>query len=60
MKNILITGGAGSIGSALAEQLLQNEEAEKIVIFDNLSRNNYHFFLGSAFPNKHNFNYVCI
>ncbi|MFQ3214308.1 MAG: UDP-glucose 4-epimerase [Marivirga sp.] len=58
MKNILITGGAGYIGSALAEQLLQNEEAEKVVIFDNLSRNNYHFFLGSAFPNKHKISFV--
>lgn len=58
MKNILITGGAGYIGSALAEQLLQNEEVEKLVIFDNLSRKNYHFFLGTEFPNKHKISFV--
>jgi len=50
--NILITGGAGYIGSALIEQLLPDEKINKIVIYDNLSRNNYHFFLGSKLP-KH-------
>jgi UDP-glucose 4-epimerase len=58
MKNILITGGAGYIGSALVEQLLQNEEVEKLVIFDNLSRKNYHFFLGKEFQNKHKISFV--
>lgn len=35
MKNILITGGAGFIGSSLASRLLENDEYN-IVLFDNL------------------------
>ena len=58
MKKILITGGAGYIGAALTEQLLQNEAVEEIVIFDNLSRKNYHFFLGREFPNKEKVRFV--
>lgn len=34
---ILITGGAGFIGSNLAEHLLNNQEVEKIRVLDNLS-----------------------
>ncbi len=58
MKNILITGGAGYIGSALAEKLLENEQIGKVTIFDNLSRKNYHFFLGQSLPNKHKINFI--
>ena len=37
-KNVLITGGAGFIGSNLANHLLQNKA--NVTIFDNFSRNN--------------------
>lgn len=56
--NILITGGAGYIGSALIEQLLPDEKINKIVIYDNLSRNNYHFFLGSKLPNHEKIEFI--
>ncbi|UZR94008.1 NAD-dependent epimerase/dehydratase family protein [Chondrinema litorale] len=43
--NILITGGAGYIGTELTHQLSLLEEVDKIVIYDNLSRKNYNIFL---------------
>ncbi|WP_375581130.1 NAD-dependent epimerase/dehydratase [Marivirga tractuosa] len=58
MKKILITGGAGYIGSALIKKLLPLQEVEQIVIYDNLSRNNYHFFLGDKLPNQEKINFI--
>ncbi|MDB5261433.1 MAG: ADP-glyceromanno-heptose 6-epimerase [Adhaeribacter sp.] len=43
---ILITGGAGYIGTELTHQLLQNPEVTEIIIYDNLSRRNFNLFLG--------------
>ncbi len=51
---ILITGGAGYIGTELAYLLATRKEVEKIFIYDNLSRNNYNAFIGVTkyFPGK--------
>jgi UDP-glucose 4-epimerase len=46
MLNILVTGGAGYIGSSLVERLNELEEVEKIYVLDNLSRSPLAFFLG--------------
>jgi UDP-glucose 4-epimerase len=43
---VMITGGAGYIGTELTQQLLQNPEVEEIIIYDNLSRKNYNLFIG--------------
>ena len=37
MKNIIITGGAGFIGSNLAETILKKNLAKKIYVIDNYS-----------------------
>jgi len=41
MKNILITGGAGFIGSHLAEHFAINSEFDNIVLIDNFARKNF-------------------
>ena len=47
---ILITGGAGYIGYSFVRQLVHsNQNIEKIVIYDNLTRNNFNFFTQEKF-----------
>ncbi|HRH61286.1 MAG TPA: SDR family oxidoreductase [Chitinophagaceae bacterium] len=43
---ILITGGAGYIGTELVYRLADTAGVESITIYDNLSRGNYNLFLG--------------
>jgi UDP-glucose 4-epimerase len=45
--NILVTGGAGYIGSQLVQTLASNPSINKIVVYDNLTRDNYNFFLNA-------------
>ena len=47
--NVLITGGAGYIGTRLIKNLSANKEIEKIVVYDNLLRGNYNLFLGDKY-----------
>lgn len=44
--NVLITGGAGYVGTELVYKLSQLDEVESIVVYDNLSRGNYNLFIG--------------
>jgi UDP-glucose 4-epimerase len=43
---VLVTGGAGYIGTELVTLLALNPNVEKIIVYDNLSRPNYNLFLG--------------
>ncbi|MEZ4721372.1 MAG: NAD-dependent epimerase/dehydratase family protein [Flavobacteriales bacterium] len=45
---VLITGGAGYIGTSLCEELLRNNAVTDVVIYDNLSRHNYNLFIGKT------------
>lgn len=47
--NVLVTGGAGYIGTRLIKNLSANKEVEKIVIYDNLMRGNHNLFLGDKY-----------
>ncbi len=49
--NVLITGGAGYVGTVLTKQLVRCAEVDKIIIYDNFSRKNYNLFLGDRLPN---------
>ncbi|MEL6637806.1 MAG: NAD-dependent epimerase/dehydratase [Bacteroidota bacterium] len=44
--NVLITGGAGYIGTELAYALAERPEVDRVVIYDNLSRGNYNLLIG--------------
>jgi UDP-glucose 4-epimerase len=41
-KSVLLTGGCGLIGSHIADLLIRDEEVERIIILDNLSRGTLH------------------
>lgn len=45
---VLVTGGAGYIGSELVSRLANDKGIEEIIVFDNLYRGNYNFFIGNA------------
>lgn len=44
---VLITGGAGYIGTELCVKLNKNPKVKEIIVLDNLSRGNYNLFLHS-------------
>lgn len=44
--NILVTGGAGYIGTSLVSKLALRSDVTRIIVYDNLSRPNYNLFLG--------------
>lgn len=46
---VLLTGGAGYIGTALVDRLYKNRNISEIIIYDNLSRKNMNLFIGRNF-----------
>lgn len=44
--NVLVTGGAGYIGCSLLEQLHALDSVQKVVVYDNFSRENFSVFWG--------------
>lgn len=55
--NILITGGAGYIGTELVFELSQKPDVDSILVYDNLSRGNYNLFLGKG-PRQNNVKFI--
>ena len=43
---VLVTGGAGYVGTKLVKQLVTSELVEEVIVYDNLSRGNYNLFIG--------------
>ncbi|MEQ8583194.1 MAG: SDR family oxidoreductase [Marinoscillum sp.] len=56
--NVLITGGAGYLGTELIKELSKNPEVKEIRIYDNLSRDNYALFTGHKYDNKENISFI--
>jgi UDP-glucose 4-epimerase len=51
--NVLVTGGAGYIGTELIYTLGGMNEVDNIIVYDNLSRGNYNLFIGhKVVPDK--------
>jgi UDP-glucose 4-epimerase len=55
---VLVTGGAGYIGTELVNLLIANPVVEKVVIYDNLSRPNYNLFLGLRLQYHHKISFI--
>lgn len=55
---VLITGGAGYVGTELTKVLVKDEQIKEILIYDNLSRLNYNLFLGKRLKNFEKVNFI--
>lgn len=56
--NILVTGGAGYVGTELVYALEAEPAVQQIVVYDNLIRNNYNLFLGRTKLNSKKVKFV--
>ena len=55
---VLVTGGAGYIGTRLVKQLVKSELVEEVIIYDNLSRGNYNLFIGEPIVNGEKITFI--
>lgn len=51
---VLVTGGAGYIGAELVYKLSLQDDVEKVVVYDNLTRHNYNLFISNSNKVKNN------
>jgi UDP-glucose 4-epimerase len=50
---VLITGGAGYIGTELVKKLVEHPDITEIIVYDNLTRGSYSFFLSDGIGGNH-------
>ncbi len=56
--NVLITGGAGYLGTELLKELSKNLAVDKIRVYDNLGRDNYAMFTGHKYANHEKITFI--
>lgn len=56
--NVLITGGAGYIGTELVYALEADQQVENIIIYDNLIRKNHNLFIGRSKLNTNKVKFI--
>jgi UDP-glucose 4-epimerase len=55
---ILITGGAGYVGTELVKRLAADPQVKSIVVYDNIQKNNYSFFLGDHISGREKLSFI--
>src|SRR5688572_1150650 len=55
---VLVTGGAGYLGTELVTLLISNPAVDQVIVYDNLSRHNYNMFLGLRLQKHHKIRFV--
>lgn len=55
---VLVTGGAGYIGTELIGLLVADERVNQVIVYDNLSRSNHNLFLGLKLTNHTKLSFV--
>jgi UDP-glucose 4-epimerase len=56
--NVLVTGGAGYIGTELLNNLTENPEVKSIIVYDNMSRGTHTLFTGQKYKNHSKIKFV--
>ena len=55
---ILVTGGAGYIGTELIKALAKDDNIEEVIVYDNLTRHNFTFFIGNRYSHAEKVRFV--
>ncbi len=55
---ILITGGAGYVGTELIKRLAIDPEVTSITVYDNIQKNHYSFFLGEPISGREKIDFI--
>lgn len=55
---VLITGGAGYLGTELTKTLVKSDHVDDILVYDNLGRQNFNLFLGRRLDRHEKVNFI--
>ncbi|MFY0687551.1 MAG: NAD-dependent epimerase/dehydratase family protein [Cyclobacteriaceae bacterium] len=55
---VLVTGGAGYVGTEVCKELVRSAVVDEIIVYDNLSKSHYNMFLGKQFEHPEKVRFV--